>query len=210
MEQTLSAIKHGDARRGKIARLYRIYQLMKGRCYNSNQSDYKWYGGRGIRVCDKWRESYLYFKEWALANGYTETLTIDRIDSDGDYEPTNCRWVNMTVQNNNKKSVPKYEFNGEKHSVSEWARLLGINRGLLKDRITKLGWSIEKALTTPVLPCGVKKTNIILEYNGEAHPIGTWEKLLGFKPETVRNRIKLGWSIEEALTIPPGQKRKQH
>ena len=107
MEQTLSTIKHGDARRGKIARLYRIYQLMKGRCYNSNQSDYKWYGGRGIRVCDKWRENYLYFKEWALANGYAETLTIDRIDSDGDYEPTNCRWVNMTVQNNNKKKCPQ-------------------------------------------------------------------------------------------------------
>lgn len=106
MEQALSTTKHGDARRGKIARLYRIYQLMKGRCYNSNQSGYKWYGGRGIRVCDKWRENYLYFKEWALANGYAETLTIDRIDSDGDYEPTNCRWVNMTVQNNNKKVSP--------------------------------------------------------------------------------------------------------
>lgn len=88
--------------------------------------------------------------------------------------------------------------------------MLGINRELLQDRITKLGWSIKKALTTPVLPRGIKKTNIILEYNGEAHPIGTWEKLLGFKPETVRNRIKLGWNIEEALTIPPEQTRKQH
>lgn len=210
MEQERPPRKHGDAKRGKIAPLYRIYYLMKGRCYNPNKPDYKWYGGRGIQMCDEWKESYLNFKSWAILNGYEEGLTIDRIDSDGNYEPSNCRWVSMTVQNNNKKSVPRYRFNGEEHSISEWARILGVKRELLKDRITKLGWSIEKAFTTPTLSNETKENNVILEYNGEAHPIGTWERLLGFRPETIRSRIKHGWSVEEALTIPVGQKRNKN
>lgn len=210
MEKERPPRKHGDAKRGKIAPLYRIYYLMKGRCYNPNKPDYKWYGGRGIRVCDEWKESYLNFREWALSNGYKEGLTIDRIDSGGNYEPSNCRWVNMIVQNNNKKSIPKYEFNGEIHSISEWARIIGVKRELLRDRIIRLGWPIEKALTTPVLPMGMGKNNVMLEYNGETHPIGTWEKLLGFSPETLRGRLKRGWPVEEAIATPAGQKRNKN
>lgn len=203
-------IIHGDAKRGRLAPLYRIYSLMKNRCNNPNSKDYKWYGGKGVKVCSEWEDSYIAFKEWALSNGYKEGLTIDRIDSDGNYEPSNCRWVNMTVQNNNKKCIKKYEFNGESHSIAEWARILNLPKGLIKDRIHKLGWSIEKALSTPALPRGIGKNNIILEYNGESHPIGTWERLLGFRPETIRGRIKQGWSVEEALTIPVGQKRNKN
>lgn len=210
MEQERKPRKHGDARRGKITSLYRIYHLMKGRCNNPNKPDYKWYGAKGIRVCEEWSESYLCFKEWALANGYKEGLTIDRIDSDGNYEPNNCRWVDMVIQNNNKKNVPKYAFNGEEHSIAEWARILGVSRELLRDRITRLGWSVEKAFSTPRVPNGIRENNVMLEYNGEAHPIGTWERLLGFKPETIRSRIKHGWSIEESLTTPVGQKRNKN
>lgn len=209
MEQERKPRKHGDARRGKITSLYRIYHLMKGRCNNPNKPDYKWYGAKGIRVCEEWSKSYSCFKEWALANGYKEGLTIDRIDSDGNYEPNNCRWVDMVVQNNNKKNVPKYEFNGEEHSISEWARILGVSRELLRDRITRLGWSVEKAFSTPRVPNGIREDNIVLEHNGERHPIGTWEKILGFKPEVIRKRIKNGWPIEKALTTPVKQKTKK-
>lgn len=209
MEQEKKSRKHGDARRGKITSLYRIYHLMKGRCNNPNKPDYKWYGAKGIRVCEEWSKSYLCFKEWALANGYKEGLTIDRIDSDGNYEPNNCRWVDMVVQNNNKKNVPKYEFNGEEHSISEWARILGVSRELLRDRITRLGWSVEKAFSTPRVPDGLRENNVMLNYNGETHPIGTWEKILGFKPEVIRKRIKNGWPIEKALTTPVKQKTKK-
>ena len=122
---------HGDAKRNKIARLYRIHYNMIQRCINPNHGDYKWYGGKGISVCDEWMNSYVIFKEWALKNGYNDNLTIDRIDANGNYCPDNCRWVDMIVQNNNKPLLPRYEYNGEIHTLSEWARILGLSRGFL-------------------------------------------------------------------------------
>lgn len=86
----------------KPDRLYRIWVAMKQRCYNPNHRAYKYYGARGITVCDKWKNGSKVFKEWALANGYKENLTIDRIDIDGNYEPSNCRWITQAEQNNNR------------------------------------------------------------------------------------------------------------
>ena len=76
---------------------------MKDRCYNSNNWAYKYYGGRGITVCWDWRDQFILFYQWAIANGYQPHLTIDRINNDGDYEPGNCRWATMLEQNNNKQ-----------------------------------------------------------------------------------------------------------
>ena len=100
-EETMREIlqKHGE----KQTRLYRIWQNMKNRCRNKNVSCYKYYGGKGVGVCDKWANDFLSFRNWALENGYEENLTIDRIDNDGDYEPSNCRWVTMGVQSRNKR-----------------------------------------------------------------------------------------------------------
>lgn len=81
--------KHG----GKGTRLYRIWQRMKWRCYNKNMADYRWYGKKGIEVCPAWKSSFIPFRDWATINGYQEDLTIDRIESDGDYEPNNCQWI---------------------------------------------------------------------------------------------------------------------
>jgi hypothetical protein len=80
-----------------------VWKHIKGRCYNRNKHDYKHYGGRGITVCDEWQD-FLPFYEWAMANGYTENLTIDRIDNNGNYEPSNCRWATMNQQNVNKRT----------------------------------------------------------------------------------------------------------
>lgn len=158
----MGEIKHGDARRSGHHRLYSIRKGMLERCYNPNSIGYERYGGRGIKVCEEWIKNYLSFKDWALNSGYEDGLTIDRIDNDGDYCPENCRWASLVTQANNKKSVPKYEYQGESHSISEWARILNMPRELLKDRITRLNWDVEKAFTTP--PKNVSLLNIMEKF----------------------------------------------
>lgn len=136
------------ANRKTGTRLYRIWQAMKTRTTNPKAQHFSVYGGRGIRVCDEWFHSFPTFESWALANGYQEGLSIDRIDPNGHYCPENCRWITMAEQQRNKRNVPLITFNGETHTRPEWAELLGIPKATLASRL-RYGWSIEKALTTP-------------------------------------------------------------
>jgi len=102
--------EHNRIHNGCRTRLYGVWSGMKTRCYNENVKAYKYYGGRGIVVCDEWLNDFSAFQEWAIANGYDENAkqgncTIDRINTDGNYEPSNCRWVSMTIQNQNKRGI---------------------------------------------------------------------------------------------------------
>lgn len=138
--------RHG----ARYTRLYRIYRNMITRCYNSNILEYKNYGGRGIIVCKEWRESFVAFKTWAENNGYSDNLTIDRIDTNGNYEPNNCRWITLKAQGFNKTNTKYFEYNGQKKCLAEWAEIFGINKPTLYNRIYNLGWDIKKALETKV------------------------------------------------------------
>lgn len=138
--------KHG----GKGTRLYSIWKGIKSRCNNPNNQAYEYYGAKGVRVCDEWKESFETFKNWSVQNGYSDNLTIDRIDTNGNYEPSNCRWVSMEDQNKNKTSNVILTYNNESHTLSEWSQITGIHRKTIKSRIDRNGWSIERALTTPV------------------------------------------------------------
>lgn len=130
-------------------RLYRIWCGMKQRCYNPNNERYIHYGNKGISICSEWLENYDNFYNWAINNGYSEKLSIDRIDNNSNYEPSNCRWTNAKNQATNRTTTNFITYNNQTLSISEWSCKLGINRYTLDSRIER-GWSIEKAFNTPV------------------------------------------------------------
>lgn len=131
-------------------RLYHIWHGMKARCFNSNDPDFKNYGKRGIGVCNEWKEDFPTFYDWAMSNGYADNLTIDRIDVNGNYEPSNCRWATINKQQNNRRNNKIYNFNGQKHTLNEWAEISGIKYTTLRARLAQNKMTIEKALTMPV------------------------------------------------------------
>lgn len=143
-------------------RLYRVWLLMKRRCYKKDYENYHYYGGRGIRVCDEWIHEYENFRSWAYANGYDESLpgyecTLDRIDVNGNYEPSNCRWVNMYVQANNTRRNRYITLNGETKTLIQWSRETGISRSAIHKRF-KRGCTPEQALS-PIRRRGWYKEN---------------------------------------------------
>lgn len=129
----------------KNSRIYHTWQSMKDRCFNSNNKSYPIYGGRGISVCQEWKHNFSNFREWAMQNGYTDTLTIDRKDNNGNYEPDNCRWVTRLVQNNNKSSNVLISHNGETHNITEWEKILCFKKNTLYSRIFTYGIPIDEA-----------------------------------------------------------------
>lgn len=119
------------------SRLYHIWSNMRSRCYNHKTKAYRNYGGRGISVCKEW-DSFELFYDWAMQSGYEDTLTLDRINVDGDYEPNNCRWTTFAEQQRNKQNTVRVLFRGEVKSVGEWAEDLGCKHYEVFKRILEL------------------------------------------------------------------------
>lgn len=143
--------KHGKSR----SRIYNVHKSMMMRCYHPNAHEYENYGGRGITVCDEWHD-FERFYEWAVQNGYDENskkqseCTLDRVDHNGNYEPSNCRWVSMKTQQRNRRNNVLITYNGETHCMSEWAEIAGLKYVTFCHRL-KAGWSMEDAMNKPLV-----------------------------------------------------------
>ena len=127
------------------SRLYEIWGAIKNRCLNKNLKTYKNYGGRGITVCQEWLNDFKTFYDWAINNGYSVGLTIDRINNDGNYEPDNCRWASRKTQANNRRTCKTFTYNGVTKNYKQWCEFLKINYKTFYSRISR-GWKIENAL----------------------------------------------------------------
>ena len=128
------------------SRLARIHSSMKGRCYNPNNTNYSKYGERGIRICKEWLEDYQVFKKWALNNGYDISLTIDRINVNGNYEPNNCRWATQKEQANNKRTNHLLEIDGLTKTIAQWSESTGIRAKTISCRLIR-GWEPKQAIS---------------------------------------------------------------
>lgn len=134
-------------------RLEYVWLEMRQRCKNPKHHAYKYYGGRGIKICKEW-ESYKTFRDWAAMTGYNANAkrgecTLDRIDPNGNYEPLNCRWVSMRVQQNNKRNNHYITINGVTRTIAEWGRTSAINEMTIRKRL-EYGWSDVDAVTMPL------------------------------------------------------------
>lgn len=127
---------------------YHIWQAAKARCNNSNNAKFEHYGGRGIKMCREWQDNFAVFIA-DVGRRPEGKYTLERIDNDGNYEPSNCQWATYATQNRNNRRTRLLTFRGETHCLTDWAKIVGLNRDALNARI-RSGWSIKKALTTPL------------------------------------------------------------
>ena len=161
-------ITHGLS---KISKEYNTWCGIKSRCYNLNDKYYKNYGGRGITVCDRWRNSFeLFLKD--MDKKLEKEFTIDRIDNNAGYSPDNCRWATQKEQANNRTNNHIVEYKGKRQNIVQWSEETGINQELISSRLIK-GWSIEKTLTTKKI-----NTNIqIIQMSNDEKFIKVWESI---------------------------------
>lgn len=175
-------------------RFYESWCNMKARCDKPQNKRYANYGGRGIKIDPRWREFKEFYKD--MHEGYSDDLTLDRIDVDGDYCKENCRWSDLKTQANNTNRNHYIEYKGHRYTIAEAAEKFNIKYSALFYRLTKAGWSVEKAIETPV---GVKETLI---FNGVEKEVKVYAKEYGMSYHTLKVRLHRGWSVEKALTHP--------
>lgn len=139
-------------------KLYRTWINMKSRCYTPSSTHFQYYGGKGIKVCDEWKHDFLAFYEWSMANGYKEGLTIDRINNNGNYEPSNCRWATYQEQNLNLPTVIKFNYKGKIITFIDICKMTGLTKKCVRTRYER-GWSIDEIINTPKINKISRKEN---------------------------------------------------
>jgi hypothetical protein len=184
--------------------LYYVWRGIINRCTNPKVKSYSDYGGRGITVCDRWRDFQNFYDDmqesYERHKSANTTTTIDRIDNDGNYEPSNCRWATRLEQASNTTQVRMVTLGGETHAVAEWCRRLNLQDSVVYRRI-KAGMSIEDALTKS------RYKAHLISLNGMTLNVAQWTAKMGFKDTTIFDRLKYGWTEYEAVMTPVGGKR---
>lgn len=194
-----SGTKHGEFRKSE----YIAWNAMIDRCSRAKHPWFHRYGGRGISVCERWMIYDNFLAD--MGRKPTPKHSIDRINNDGNYEPSNCEWVTQTTQLRNTSVNRIIEFNGKSQCLKDWSEETGISSSAIKMRIDVQGWSIEDALTIKAGKAfnwrgTTHKDSELITYNGESLPHSTWAKRLGISRDTIRNRLKRGWTVEKAVT----------
>lgn len=189
---------HGNYKHGMIfTRMYKIWANMKGRCFRKNNINYKNYGGRGIKICKRWLNFENFYED--MREGYSEKLTLDRVDNNGDYEPSNCRWATYKQQCRNTRKNVLYKYGGEKFHSADVFNKFGIKRQTFEKRVRDLGWSVEDAIETPISYNHPDRRAMHYNYRGKKYTIRELSEIFKIHPHTIRYRLKTGKTIEEAL-----------
>lgn len=197
--QTKQRIREKNSKHGlRHTRLYNIWHKMRQRCQKSTDKLYKYYGERGIKVCKEWNDDFKIFYDWSMSNGYTDKLTLDRIDVNGNYEPCNCRWVTMKIQCSNKRSNVLITYNGKTQTLTQWCDELNLPMKLVHSRLKYKGWTVEEAFNPPV-----KETEKLYTYNDKTQSLSDWCQEYNISDKLVRRRMKdYNWAFSKALTTP--------
>lgn len=175
---------------------YNIWSSMKARCYNTSNISYKNYGHRGIKVCEAWKDDFSKFIR-DVGPRPSKRHSLDRVDNNGDYSPTNCVWSLPEVQQNNKSNNRIINYDGRSMTLAQWSRELCVGHTTLDNRLKK--WGTKKALTKAA-PIKLQKT--MLEYSGLSKPLSEWARLHKLSTNCVKYRLSIGMTVDEALTKP--------
>jgi len=164
---------------------------MKLRCYYPNAKGYKYYGGKGVIICEEWLNDKIKFFNWALNNGYENNLSIDRIESDKDYEPNNCRWITMAEQQNNRTNNVFIEFNGETKTIPQWSRETGISPHLIKNRFENGECDLFRE---------PEEFSIEVLIEGEYKSLYELSNISGIPYLVIYQRYRAGWESEKLIS----------
>lgn len=178
----------------KNRRLYYCWSGMKQRCRSAKRKDSKYYYYKKIGYCDEW-ESFENFQEWALNNGYADNLTLDRIDGDKSYSPSNCRWITIQEQQRNRSFCLYFTYEGETKTLAEWARVFGVDRTTLHDRIFVFGYPFEEAIKSHIMKRGSKP----IKYNDKIYTQSEFVKMFKTSHQRVNNLRNKGYSVDQIV-----------
>jgi hypothetical protein len=177
---------------------------MRQRCQNPNNHKYSRYGQRGIEVCDEWNENFKAFNYWAHSHGYERGLTIDRVDVNGNYEPSNCRWVDQKTQQNNRGNNFKLTVNGVTRTASEWSEVSKFTASAIRQRYEKQRRSAYESVY------GGDPRPVLITIGRVTKNASDWNMTMGYRKGLVISRVERGWDPIKAVITPPRKGNYRH